>query len=53
MAKNESCNGGYTLRLGYKDLIEDVNREDEAQWWKLLWKTKAPLKPKIYVICAL
>ena len=33
--------GIYTLRLGYKDLIKYVNREEEAWLWKLLWKIEA------------
>ena len=30
--------------IGYKALIEDHDKKEEAWWWNPLWKVKALLK---------
>jgi hypothetical protein len=41
--------GVYTPKLGYVQLIVDLQQRETIWWWKKLWKQRCPTKGKILV----
>jgi hypothetical protein len=51
-----SCNprdGSFTTKLGYKAWQEERKNVQPQWWWKILWKSKAPLRCKLLMWLAL
>ena len=48
---NSALEGIYTPKLGYIQLIDDLQNRDPQWWWKGLRKSKCPQKARIFMWC--
>jgi hypothetical protein len=43
--------GDYSPKMGYSQLIIELQQQEPTWWWKGIWKVKCPLKEKIFMWC--